>query len=290
MKHTRQDPTPWLGRDGNLVERSELVQGVMCSAEPICLLVAPSGFGKSVLASQIARSHSRWVWVDCSRTEPEPAKVARLVAAALGPERGPERPNSALLPSESESDAAACLLEELSSSDHQGLCLVLDDADAGESREPLRLVFDCLREATLSGLRLVVTSRSMPGDSAILAQAMLLSSRDLRMDAADAQQLFQAVGASWPDDSTAKQAMVVSGGQPAVLRILARQSVLGRLEDVLVWRAKSGHQDAHAGSGHDQLDREPVGCLHFLALTGHGTPRDLVDVSVRRSPCSKRFR
>ena len=81
-----EPPRPWGHPDfGAVAQRPRLLHLVKANPPGLCLLVAPSGYGKSVLAAQYLASGERGhaFWFDASRGERQPDWALRLVATEL---------------------------------------------------------------------------------------------------------------------------------------------------------------------------------------------------------------
>jgi LuxR family transcriptional regulator, maltose regulon positive regulatory protein len=70
---------------GPRVQRAALLRRLEAAGEPLVLLVAPSGFGKtSLLAEWATTTGAQFAWLSCDETDGEPARFwSRLTPAWL---------------------------------------------------------------------------------------------------------------------------------------------------------------------------------------------------------------
>jgi LuxR family maltose regulon positive regulatory protein len=69
---------------GPRVQRAALLRRLESAAEPLVLLVAPSGFGKtSLLAEWAATTGAQVAWLFCDETDSEPAQFWSRLTASL---------------------------------------------------------------------------------------------------------------------------------------------------------------------------------------------------------------
>lgn len=279
-------------------------------AEPlnaqVILLAAPSGYGKSTLLAQYARSTPRaTVWCRLTETHTHPLDVAVLIARAaerhLGAqphllEPDPRTPESALI----ETLAQAFLNASVN------LDVIVDPVD--DDRVARWLIQ--LARALGEGHRVLISRYSADGLRLARAvadgQAVILDATDLRLDEAETKSLLEARGVTlddgllerlqgWP----AGLALSAAGSQrhvstedlvrdsldslpPDVQRALPEVSVLD------VWSEDDARQvGAHLPDGwladvqRSGLPLLPLGQQHFQP---HRLLRDLLEQDLRRHP------
>jgi LuxR family maltose regulon positive regulatory protein len=66
-----------------LVARTDLIDRLMSSNEPVITVVAPPGYGKTTLLAQWARQLGRVAWVSCEQSDNDPVALWSHVLAAL---------------------------------------------------------------------------------------------------------------------------------------------------------------------------------------------------------------
>jgi LuxR family transcriptional regulator, maltose regulon positive regulatory protein len=66
------------------VQRAALLRRLESAGEPLVLLVAPSGFGKtSLLAEWATTTHAQVAWLSCDESDGEPAQFWSRLTASL---------------------------------------------------------------------------------------------------------------------------------------------------------------------------------------------------------------
>ena len=256
------------------IRRTRLIDGVLRSTEPAVMLVGPSGLGKSVLASQIAAAYDATLWIECSHAGSDDGQIARHVLEALrgAADRGP---GASLLPLSSDEDVCAALVEAFASQFVGEACLVLDDLSLAAGSNGLHTVATCLVEARGISSRVIATCREAPDGLPHIDASLVVDSASLRMDVDEIAALFRYAGAPALDAETLSQVAEISGGQAAVLRLLARHHAMGTLDNVLDGRAPMDFKEHLRQLATEQLDTQDLQTLHFLALIGSGATQEI---------------
>lgn len=203
------------------VLRPRLVDPILSARPPMVVISAPSGYGKSVLAAQVACSAAfeDVVWVRCGgdvgSVSEAMGQVARQLRAAAG--RTGECP---------EPDAAVgCAVELTALPDDAQLLCVFDDAGWVDDAEACSLLAATFSEAP-SGCVVVLTSRaaaSMRLDTStwtVNAAALLLSDEELSA-------AWRLVSGSELDADRISTVARDSGRHAALVSLMARESVFG---------------------------------------------------------------
>lgn len=131
LTQQRSDPKYRVPQPHRLdIERPRLLERLHATTGKVIALIAPSGYGKTTLAAQLARACQHSVaWLSLSPDEAEPVTLIRSLAAAvaLSNLRLPHWERAGHYPASPERHAAA-LASDLNASSHQFL-LVLDALD-----------------------------------------------------------------------------------------------------------------------------------------------------------------
>jgi ATP/maltotriose-dependent transcriptional regulator MalT len=200
----------------------------------VCVLVAPSGYGKSVAAAQFALQCQFSIWIDASDgmilngrgVAQETLRALRLTSPDSGPQQsdGLETVQLADLLDAIESTAAE--LPEAS------ICVVVDDISSG-----------CIGDAVLTARRMgaslrgrarfVFTAREIGGaGDEIVRNCTVLSADDLRLTETEAAELFDSPPPEGSSAGGASALRAECNGHVALFSVLARNlgiEVDGRL-------------------------------------------------------------
>ncbi|MBN6544556.1 BTAD domain-containing putative transcriptional regulator, partial [Actinacidiphila bryophytorum] len=232
-------------------------------AAPLALLVAPAGYGKSILLSQHAAAFTGQVltWRP-HRGAHEPASLLNRVTRQLlgtGPGLGPEvGPWESAEPATVESVLAA--IEQRPNP----VLLIVDDAHLIHG-SPVEAALEEMALLAPANLRIVLAGRRRPAINLArheLSGAVVLTPRELALDAAEIQEVLRA---SAPDGSEraaggeagrAEALVRLTEGWPVALRLCAQsprrtgRSVAALADSTLAVAAVRGY-----------LDREVLGVL-----------------------------
>jgi len=146
------------------VSRPALVNRLRATSEPIALLTAPAGYGKTtVLAQWAARDSRPFAWISVDERDNDPLVLLRHVALALnGIERIAPRVLDALaVPGSSIWKSAVPRLGSALAAFGEPVVLVLDDTHLLRSREGFDAVWTLARHAP-EGSLLVLAGRTLP--------------------------------------------------------------------------------------------------------------------------------
>ncbi len=254
---------------GATVERRRLLDVIVRAPEPVVVLAAPGGFGKSVLAAQLAKRHGGdAVWVDCSSLECSREQLFEVVRSAIeGSVRTP-RERYALSPMPDVLDLQVELQEAIVGM--AGSVVVLDDVQAGAELGAICDIAGMLTRAHEPS-RLVVTTR---WESAEVAQglvgALVLSAEILRLDDDESTEVIGLYSSGAELDPLVTHIARAASGRVATICVLARQAALGSLTDSLEGMP-SIDLTAHLRELLDaQLDDRAQHCLYACALLRTG--------------------
>ncbi len=193
-----------------IVPRSALVERIRDHPARVVTMVAPPGYGKSTLLRQVAESSAGSVaWVSLDSTDNDPTVFVSSVAAAI--DRSGRRSDTVMVPNvRPMAGAAVEALARLVGSvmePRTPSLLALDDLHEVSHPEVLDAI-TWLAEHLPGGLRLVVTSRAMPGlplpRLRARGQLLEIGLRDLAFDAAEVGRILHDAGLDLPRDSIAE--------------------------------------------------------------------------------------
>lgn len=222
---------------GLAVQRWRLIDRLTSQPSDVTILQAPAGFGKTVLAAQMATVIDNPVaWVTLDATDNDPVVMISTVMGALSkaglnrewddvPLTGDEPTYSRfVLPHYRVS------LESLPGP----VTLVLDDAHEVSQSSALSLLRTTV-ESVPTHSRVVIMGRSL--DSLPLAQWLsedrltLLTDIDLAMDAQEAAALLTSLNGEVPIESAVERILSATGGWPIAVYLQARATDPSRLTD-----------------------------------------------------------
>ncbi len=229
--------------------------------DDVVLVSAPSGYGKSTLLAQWARSSGRdFAWLTLDRHDNDPVTLMTYLAAAVA-EMAPLAPRILDQLSDSESPVIGTLLPRLLGAlDDAGPrgVLVIDELQELTDTDCLEVVDSVVRHRP-PGLRLVLCGQGRPVTTASFrtrATALEIDSDALRMSESEAEQLFAnsstetsadrtadlvASTEGWAaglyvtalagQDGDARRATAGVRGDAEIIRDLVRSEVLDRLPE-----------------------------------------------------------
>lgn len=269
------------------IARSKLVRELMQVPEStVIALVAPAGYGKSVLLSLWAECDPRtFAWIELSEHDDDPTRLSQRLAHTIA------------------------------SLSHTGehAVLVLDRLDRLTSPEALAVVADLAQEPP-PALTLAVASRRDPplafGRLRVAERLLVLQASELAMSIEEADCLMQAIGVAL-DREVLQRLATRAEGWPAGLHLAAlslrAQSVSGSEEIEITGEEHTIAEyvsqevlaalesDARAILRHASILDELSGALCDAVLARQGTGRILADLAdtgmlVALNPAHTRFR
>ena len=266
---------------GAVVPRPRLVGLLDSSPVGLSLLVAPSGYGKSVLAAQYASLQDRAAscWVDFARCQVDGLACLRRILNVVTPD-GPAG-NDATTPGPvSLRDEPADLIEAVARALFLrgiagGASLVLDDLPAMGS-EGFTMVVDLAERLAALDVRTIITARSAPeGVLPRLHNVRILDFQDLRLSLTEASDLARQVTGRDLGAEEAISMLAACGGHPAVYSVLVRQAT-SNADEYAPTRAPSlDLQSRLLHLAECGLDRDCRRALFAMALLGSGDVHDL---------------
>ena len=272
------EPQSGDGMPGEVI-RERLLSAFCRSQERLVIIAAPGGYGKTYLAKQISAlpAFDRTLWLDFGRRAPGDGLVAQAVVAALSDRQHPHGQGPPIPPwlVDHEADALVCLQGSLDSCSGESVCIVLDDISLDSGMHDLSLISRHLIEATSSQSAIVLTTRDAPSD--LLREVgcgWAVDASALKMSRPEADQLLAHVAGRRLDECVVGHLLDTSGGQPALLSVLARH-VSTAVDDTLTGPAPLDVSSRLELLAREQLSNEEQTLLFACALLGRGSTSEL---------------
>ncbi|TLM80203.1 MAG: hypothetical protein FDZ70_01655 [Actinobacteria bacterium] len=273
----RADSVSGVPNFGATVRRDRLLKMVSSLGVDLLLLSAPSGYGKSVLAAQIATElFDEAIWISATELPPTPKALYAVVARRLGADVVELQGEGTATSACSEDELITLVGNAVRGARRGSLCVVVDDTSL-PCRADLQRLAAALRRPAPERVLLVVTSRMM-GDDSAAASCCRLGPADLRFGVREAAALLVALDCEAPPSGVIEPLVSATGGQPALLAVVARHThqhdwrgspTIPNCDDVRLLLIRLGTQ------GMDALERE---ALHVAALMGSGLCADVAEM------------
>jgi DNA-binding SARP family transcriptional activator/ATP/maltotriose-dependent transcriptional regulator MalT len=231
------------------------------------LVAAPSGYGKTVLAAQIASSlgFGRVVWVEASSSGVTLRDSARRLVEQLS---APSTP----VPTEPE-DLFELAAEGLGAMpDDEPVVIVFDDAEWVCDREAVQTVVDIAGEGP-PGSVVVITSRSEPVGLPCYQGVWPIDANDLLLTAEELHELLRRTLAHDPTSEVVADLARDSRGHAAMASLLVRRRSIASPDVALAGTDPSVSALVEALVG--QLSQDDRQVLDIAAVMGSGTVRVL---------------
>ncbi|MDO8848166.1 MAG: BTAD domain-containing putative transcriptional regulator [Coriobacteriia bacterium] len=231
---------------GPVVKRKHILNAARLGCPALTVVCAPPGYGKSVLAAQLAgesRADSA-LWVPLYDLDMRTDEWLGRVAEALVPGAGTSSTAAEALPQFSPDVAHGDVMLRIRNglSCHTGrvIDIVLDGANRVEELRSLQGLADLLRRCTSQASRVLITCRAIADDTRVSSPSLLwlIGHDELRFDSSEVVELIMLAGEGVIAESRALQLMDRFSGHPALTSLMARH---GRIDDAvdppqdLVW-------------------------------------------------------
>lgn len=261
------------------VRRSSVDQAVRTGVADLFLLVAPSGYGKSVAAAQIAREdyHDACVWVDCSLLDPvEPHALLHETLLAFGvaysAHGGSANP---LMPECSAREDNGAIEHALKAYRGSRLCVVLDSLPEALPLHSVLSVTSSLHCDSECTVTVIGTTRGYDTLDSSLARLSVLGIEFLRMSPEESRRLLESIAGESLDEATIQGIIEVSDGQAALICLLGRHAAAGSIEVVLSGKRTVDLDALLYASANTQLTPADRGVLFAASLLSQGSIADL---------------
>ncbi|MBN1192394.1 MAG: hypothetical protein JXA36_01685 [Coriobacteriia bacterium] len=263
---------------GPVIRRKHLLQVFRNQRPEMTVICAPAGYGKSVLAAQLAHggSFDRVIWIPLYDTDVRDDEWLVNLAFAVRP-LGPSdsRGVPAQLPagSVSRADAMLRIREGLRSCNDEAVCLVLDGCNRVSDLQAFEEVAGLLRRSCQGSSRLVVTCRSVADcDYAPdAARTWAVDEYDLRFQELEIVELMTLMGVTGIPEEDACRILDRFSGHPALTSLVLRHDRLDDSVDPprdLVW---------HTQRLVSQLPDSVMQMLYVAAILREGSATEIAD-------------
>lgn len=253
--------------------RSRLVDPVLAARPPLVVISAPSGYGKTVLAAQMASSGAfrDVAWIRTTGAAGSIRDALAQIAEHLTGQRPTETAQA--LP-----DLCHMCSEELGAlPDEQTLLVVVDDAQWAGDSESIRILEDVFSEAPM-GTTAVVTTRADLFDVPALTNAWAITTVQLMLTDDEISEVWQRHAQSGLSGSQAQEVALASGRHAALVSLMARQAALSADEEIRLERTPNVNSLLQALVS-EQLSAQDCLLLDYAAVLGQGTQAALTAVS-----------
>lgn len=210
---------------GSVIPRAKLLKTFESFRPHVTFLVAPGGYGKSVVAAQLARSagFETCIWVNLQAAELSGEEAASSVIRRMHGLR--EEPACLLLDAQDEwaaMDASECF------QDYAGkcICIVLDNATRIHGTQALSELQTVLAQTTCTGSRVIVTAREVEFSCSDDPEIWSVGTDELRLSSAEAQLIVRQIAHLELGESKVTQLLDECSGQVALFCVLLRHPVL----------------------------------------------------------------
>lgn len=250
-----------------LVERRTLVAALSASAEPLVLLCAPAGTGKTTTLALWAAGDSRpAVWLQLETADDDPVVLLQRLAAALGEVTAvaPAVEASLALPVPPVRERVLPLLEE-ALIEAPPFLLVLDDAHLVKGEKCWDVVGFVVRRLP-PGAQIALGTRAEPplplARMRAAGEVAEFRTADLAFDREEAAQLLRAGACGPVDDAILDAVLEATEGWAAGLRLACRAS---RDADPAQWLSRvRGRREIAEYLTVEVVDRQPAHVREFL--------------------------
>lgn len=249
------------------VRRERLVAPVLSLRPAVVVLAAPSGYGKTVLAAQLADStHARHVvWLEAlepgSTVRDDVLRLADQLQRIIGTD------------SDVSHDPCASAAAQFSMLPDDGdVVVVFDDVVWACEEDSLSLVSDLMSEAP-PGSMAVITTRLHEDSWKTHGGYWLIEAADLLFDASELAQLYRRALDREPNREAVAALARDSSGHAALASLVVRQRSISR--NASASAAKDPSVSTLVGALVGQLSRSDRVLLDAAALMGSGTIRAL---------------
>ncbi|MCK8114567.1 AfsR/SARP family transcriptional regulator [Anaerosoma tenue] len=252
-----------------MMVRSRLLRLLESQCPPLTLVCAAAGYGKSVLAAQVAVSgaYDAVIWVELPDIDASATEVVQYIGDALdvrtAPEVGPISASACAVDDEM-SDVLLLLREKLTRFAGKRVLLLIDGVNELRSIHSVVEVASYLRTHVGTSARTIMNCRRIPRDSRLDPRRVwLIEEDDLRLSADEVAHLLLHSGRESRDEDDVDALLALFGGHPAMTHIMLRHDF--RCGDFrprdLVWQVE------HIVG---RFDEHEVAALYVAALLREG--------------------
>ncbi len=266
---------------GPATHRGRLLEAILRSAEPLVVLAAPGGFGKTVLAAQVAtEGFGEVYWIDCAGLMGGREQILTQLRNAIGDPTectGAER--QILMPGADGADLLMQIEEALTRRARQSFAVVFDAIPPGGDFSTIADVARKVSVVSGGHARVLVTTRWESTEVvAQLPQSFAISADALRLNEAENREVVLLYCDSETSDEVSSAILAASDGRVATACVLARQHAIGPDGAALSSRPSLDLRHHLLSLAHSQMDSRALRSLCGAALLRHGSPDSLARV------------
>jgi len=245
------------------IQRPRLTDPVVGSRPALVVLSAPSGYGKTVLAAQIAcaGTFAEMVWIDGSGEHGSVCEALARFLASVG-SSGPEGPQIAEL-------ADACVTELAGWPDDRCLLLVIDNVSWASSCPDLAVLMAVMSEAPRGSVALVTTRDPVSETST----CWVVTGDHLRMSDVELRALWCQMSAGDMPEAELALLRETSGRHPALAALLIRHRAMSDAPRTAELHPDAAHLIRSLVNA--QLSLSERGVLDVAAALGSGSMQAL---------------
>lgn len=265
------------------IPRHRLIQVFNLTAPDVTVVVAPGGYGKTVLAAQLAQVvGAACLWLSMGGCSPSHADFPGAVAAKLRPRAARHLETGARV-SQAPGSGWDCLEAELAGVSELTSMVVLDGFDSVESTEAIFVLLEMLRRLLGRRVRLVCTCRTVGRwfkANTHDASLWVVSRDELQFTVGQTAELAEHVTQRSILIQEASALTLSSGGQAALLVLLLRHvACSGQTVEDILRHAPRDVGDYLRTALISELDEPLVRVLGAAALLGAGSIEELARVT-----------
>ena len=261
-------PTAMPRSAGSRVRRAALLRRLESAGEPLVLLVAPSGFGKTSLLAQWATiTGAQVAWLSCDESDGDPARFWSRLTASLAARWPAVGSDAALIlerPWRDDPEVADALARDLAELP-AAAAVVIDDAQFAEASQRM---LASLAQQLPAHVRLLVASQHNPvfSTSRLRLAGVITELRagDLAFTEVEVEQLLELAGLGRePVDS--RRLRSLTEGWPAGVQMAVLAMRAGGDPREVIDALASTTQEASDYLANEVMDRLPPDLAGFLA-------------------------
>ena len=265
------------------IPRHRLIQVFNLTAPDVTVVVAPGGYGKTVLAAQLSHAvGGACLWLSMGGCSPSHADLPGAVAARLRPHVDRNLDVGAPV-SQVSGSGWDCLEAELVGISELTSAVVVDGLDVLESTEAVFVLLDTLRRFIGGHVRLICTCRTVGHwfkANTHDANLWVVSRDELQFTVGQTAELAEHVTQRSILNDEATALTLSSGGQAALLVLLLRHvACSGETTESILRHAPHDVGDYLRSGFISELDEPLVRVLGAAALLGTGSIEELARVS-----------
>jgi DNA-binding SARP family transcriptional activator len=255
------------------VPRARLVDSIVASRPPLVLIAAPSGYGKTVLAAQVAssRDFGQVAWIGVAGEDRSIREVLGRLACFLAEDTAVEDLSVPEL-------CHLCSEELTALPDNAPLLVVVDDAPWGGDEASLQLLQRMFSEAP-AGSSIVITTRAEAPTDPWASDVWVIATEQLMLTGSEIAQVWHRHARRSLDHTLSAEVAAASRGHAALVTLMARHSALVDRDVTRVERTASISSLLNSLVV-DQLDVKDRELLDCAAVLGSSTMVTLRECSI----------